>query len=587
MKCMKCGAEMDQDTKVCTQCGASTENQEQQEGTSEIKQTAQGPNKKFTRILTIVVAVLAVVSVGALAFVKLTAKDPKEVVISAFENIWTEDQVLPSEELFGLKAFADSALTSDTETGFTLKMDSCSDPTVNQYAGSGLRTEVKNDRTNLKSSANLGVIYNGMDLISMNAYGSSETLMLTVPELSKRVFTVDLDDGLVDRVKNSPIIGPMLEQSGVDVEGFAAYLTELVEEAEQAEEEGKTPFDMKALMDRYKEGCEAQENFKAALTVEKAEKGTWMMNGKEVSCKGYNVIISKASMIEFLETSSEFFLQDEELREDFLNQMESTVRMTELMGGSASGVYIPSAKEMQEQSYDQLKTVTEDMVDFLDTTLTDIQMTVYVDKDGNLAAMEGTTQLYPETLVGEAQEYIDVTFSLELQGGSYLTQNFVGNITLENEGETVETDILRQGSYDGKMLTDDISVDFSLTGEACNFAYTNTYNSDDGSYHTSFELGGQGSQFIKVSMNGVLDELEKGESFHMDIDALEIAAMDNMFNVVLSGEYYYGPLSGEITPLEGEALDILAADESGWSEVGLEIISNGLPLLDQLGINLF
>lgn len=648
MKCEKCGAESEQIVKFCTKCGAPMGNQEsvsenrdanneasQTEAAGDTVQAGQtedageeggnpagtsrvslekpaaagsgsqepesegnqegsplppavsGPNKKFTRILTIVVALLAVISVGALACVKLTAKDPKEVVIGAFENIWPEDQTLPSEELFGLKAFTDAALTADSEMGFTLKMDSCSEPTANLYAGSGLRFDVKYDRTNNKSGANMGVIYNGMDLVNFNGYYGDETMMVSVPELSKRVFTIDLSEGLADRIAASPFFGPMMEEMGMDVEGFGTYFAELMEEAQQAQEEGKAPFDLKALMTRYKEGCAAQENFKEALTVEKAEKGTYTVDGKEVNCQGYDVIVSKDSMIEFLETSSRFFLEDQTLKEDFLRQMEYTVRMTELMGGSAYGGTMPSAQEIQEQSYEEVNQAVADMIDYLDGSLTDVEMTVYVDKKGNLAAVEGVTQMYPEELADEDPDYVNITFNWELQGGSYRTQNVTGNITLEHDGEEVSMDIVRQGTYDGKKLTDDISIDLDVVDETYNFVYTNTYNSDGGSYHTSIDLGGEGAQVLKVSLSGALDQLEKGKSFHMDIDALEVSAMDNSFNVVLSGEYFYQPLSGEVTPLEGEAMDILAATESDWSAVGMEIMYSAFSVLSELGVDVY
>ena len=66
--------------------------------------------------------------------------------------------------------------------------------------------------------------------------------------------------------------------------------------------------------------------FQAALTVEKAAKGTYTIDGAQVSCKGYNVTVSKDSMIEFLRQSSDFFLQDETLKADFMRQLETTLR---------------------------------------------------------------------------------------------------------------------------------------------------------------------------------------------------------------------------------------------------------------------
>lgn len=625
MKCTKCGTETEGDAKFCPKCKELTDGQESQaSGREALEQSVQAeaepevllqeaeavnradeaglqlqqeepaqktaagasvpaaapaPNKKFTRILIAAIAILAVVSIGALACVKLTARDPKQVVIDAFKNIWTEEQSLPSEELFGRKAFAESVLTADSETGFTLKMDSCSDPTVNQYAGSGLRFQAKSDKTNNKSSLNAGVIYNGMDLLNLNGYYGDETFMVSVPELFKSVLTIDLSDGLGERIANSPYFGSLMKENGVDAEGFAAYLSEAMAEAEQEQKKGKAPFDVEALISRYKEGCKAQENFEAALTVEKAEKGTYTMNGREVSCQGYQVNISKDSMIDFLKTSSDFFLQDETLKQEFLRQMESTVRMTEIMGGGSSGANMLSAQEMQKQSYDELEKALNDMIDYLDGSLTDIQMTVYVDKKGNLAAVEGSTQLHPED-----QTTVDLSFSGQLQGGSYLLQNFKGNITLRQDDQEVYMDITRQGSYDGKKLTDNISVDLNALTEAYSFVYDSSYDSETGSYHTAAELSDQETQFVKASISGVIDQLEKGKSVHMDIDALEISALDNSVNVVLSGEYYYRPLEGEITALKGESMDIVAATESDWNNLGTEIMFNAFSLISQTGI---
>lgn len=545
------------------------------------------PNKKFMKILIAVIAIAAVISVAALAYVKMTAQDPKQVVIEAFENVYQEGQEYPSEELFGLKGFADTMRTADSQGGLTLKMDSCSDPSVNAFAGSGMRFEIKDDKTNGKSLFNMGVIYNGMDLANLDAYYGDDTLMMAIPELSARVFTVDLGEGLADRIKNSPTAGPFLEQSGVDVEGLAGYFTELIDEAEQAQAEGKEPFDFEALINRYKEGCKAQENFKAALTVEKAGKGTYTMDGAEVSCKGYDVTISKDSMIEFLRTSSDFFLQDETLKADFLHQLETTVKMSELMGGAMTDAGNMSAEEMQQQTYDEVKDAVDQMITYLDETLTDVNMTVYVDKKGNLAAVEGSTKLNVEDPDTAEEGYVAVTFDCQLQGGAYLTQNASANIKLEDATDTVTLGMVKQGTYDGKVLTSDISLDLAVIDDTYNFMYTSTYDSQDGSYSLSGEVGGNGSQFVKLTATGAVDQLEKGKSIHVNIDSLETAVMDNSVNVVLSGEYYYQPLEGEVTPLEGEPMDVLAATEDDWSSVMMEMVFSAMGLAEQLGASMY
>lgn len=633
MKCSKCGAELEENVKFCTNCGAPAEGRDndtkepavdettaavadetasEQTGREPASQadpakdgqepqpetpagvnagspeTTAQPNKKFMKIVIAVIAAAAVISGAALAYIKMTAKDPKQVVIDAFGNVYPEGKIYPAEELFGSKDFAENMITADSESGLTLKMDSCSDASVNAFAGSGLRFEGKSDKTNRKTFFNMGVIYNGMDLANLNAYYGDQTIMMAIPELSGRVFTVDLGDGLAGRIKNSPTVGPLLEQSGVDVDGLAAEFTKLTEQSEKAQAEGKTPFDIKALLDRYEEGCQAKENFKAALTVTKAEKGTYTLDGKEVKCQGYDVIISKESMIEFLRSSSDFFLQDETLKADFLNQLETTVKMSELMGGTMSGTKMMSAEEMQQQTYDEAKKAVDDMITFLDKSMTDVHMSVYVDRKGRLAAFSGDTRMAEEPDT-DPEKYVNVTFDVQLKGGSYLTQNADCSLTLtDSSDQKIEINLAKQGTYDGKKLTSDLSLDMSIPeDDQYNFMYTGTYDSDDGSYHVSAEAGASGTQYVKISSTGAIDELEKGKSIHTNIDSLEISAMDNDVNMVLSGEYYYRPLSEEVLPLEGESMDVLAASESDWQSVMMEFVYGFMGLAGQLDIPMY
>ena len=348
---------------------------------------AEKPKKKTGLIAAIAVGAVLLVAGSVFAFVKLTEKEPKEVVITAFENVYADDQVNPIEELFGLSQFAESAAAADVETELTIRLDDSSEESIQAYSGSGLRVTGQYDRTKKKSGANAGVIYKGMDLFQVQVYYGEENLMAALPEFTSRVFMLDLSDGLGERIEKSPILGPMLKSQGVNVEGLAAYF----EEAAAQVEAGKTQkLDIDGLMKRYQEGTKAQENFKAAMTVEKAEKGTFVMNGEEVNCKGYLVLISKDSMMNFLRTSTDFFLNDEELKDLYLEQLQQSVRITEMMGGGYSGV---SAEELYASTMEDVADAAEEMINFLDESLNDVTMTVYVDKKGNLAAVNGSTHL--------------------------------------------------------------------------------------------------------------------------------------------------------------------------------------------------
>lgn len=510
-------------------------------------------------------------------------KDPKEVVIEAFENVYTDDQVKPMEEIFGLSELGETMLNTDNEAGLTLKLDSCSEAEINAWAGSGLRIGTKSDLTNDRSSAEIAVIYNGMDLAAMNMYYGEETLLLTIPELSSKVFALDVSEGLLDRVKASPLIGPLLVQSGVDLDELSDYLDDLTAQADQ-EGGAIKPFDAKALWKRYKEGSQAQENFKAALTVEKSDgKATFTVDGKEAECEIYQVFVSKASMIEFLRTSSDFFLQDEELKQEYVRQLELTVKMSEILGGTMSGV--PGAEEMLTGNYDQLKEGVDTIIEYLEESLSDINMTVYVTKAGRLAAVDGTTSVTTDSVI----KTVGVAFHAELQGGAYPTQNAAASITLSDADKQEDLGILsfsKGGVYDKEQWTADFSagIESVAAAETYTFNYNSTYNLKDRDFLIEADITSGGSRLAGITAEGIVDSLEKGKSIHVTLDSLAASAMDDYAGIVFSGAFYYQPLDGEVTAPEGTRFDVLTATENDWMSVLMEAMSGLSTMAEQLGL---
>lgn len=552
------------------------------ENTEDSKDDA-GKNGKRKAGIIAGVAAAAVIAVagGVFAFVKITEKDPKEAVIQAFENIYTEDQVNPVEELFGLSEFARNAGKADVEGGLTITLDSSSSADIEAYAGSGFKIEGLYDRTNKRSGANVGIVYNGMELLHADAYYGEDTLMAAVPELSSKVFSLDLSEGLAKRLKDSPVIGPMLEENGIDIEGIGAYMEELADSA-NAEVSGTETPDLGAVVKRFQDGWQTREKLKAAMTVEKAEKKPFVIDEKEVNCKGYQVRISKEFMMEFLRGSTDFFLNDEELKEIYLKQLEQSVRMTELMGGMTYGM---SAQQMYEDTVADMTGDIEEMIDFLDQTLNDVDMTVYVDKKGRLASVSGTTVLTAES--GVESDNIQVDFEVELKGGSYLTQNLTADIKLKNENAQVDVEVKKQGSYDKTQLTDDFSLDIDARSEqdySIGLVYTDTYDAGSGDYHVGTSVTANGYLIADLSLTGVVSQLEKGISAQVDIDELRIVIMNETGRVTLSGEYYFRPLSEEIKAPDGEIFDVVAASEEEWESLGTEVFLKLLKMSSQLGM---
>ena len=596
MKCKYCGNELQEKEQKCPFCGtpageelpgagqasSGQGGQGTPDAVSAAGQTSVAPEKKKSpgKLIGIAAAIAAVVGIGVFAAVKMGEKDPKEVVISAFENIYTEDQVKPMEELFGFSKFQENAGSSQ-EAELKLVLKDCSIDEAKPYAGGGIQMGTQYDQASKKTAGNVAVLYGGMDLANLNFYYGDDVFMASIPELSGRVFTLDVSEGLAQRVMDSPVLGPMVQYSDMDLEEMEDFFREYVGWVQKKVEDGSAadPYGLGEALERYKKGCKAQADFKEALTVTKGEKDTFEVDGKEVSCKGYEVNISKVSLMAFLRPYSDFFLEDQELKANFLEYMQMSFRMLELTGSNFdnSSLYRMSAEELLNQSYDELKDTVEDAIDELDAVLNDVDMVVHVDKKGRLVSVEGSTFLT------DGGDKTDIQFSLRLEGGSYLTENAWGKAELSQDGDKITIEFTKTGSYDGTSLTGDLSLKFAGEGADLGLDLSGLYDSDSGDFVMSAKVVSDDEKMVGFSTEGIVSELEKGSVICVEFDEirLDVPEEDSMF-ISFSGEYDLRPLSDDVTELEGEKLDVIQATQEDWQDVMMEIYMGIMDLASQL-----
>lgn len=596
MKCRKCGAEVQENEKICSVCGQETETVEtnaRKEETKETSDTADGltasdqapsgslepEKKKSGKVMLGVAAAVAVVGIGAAAVPKLM-ENPKKTVIAAFESINSENQITGAEEIFGWKEFLENYGKVDCESVFRIQIDGCSEPGMEMFEGAGLEVRSMADLENWKSRAEMSLDYKHMDLADLQFYYGDQMFMAAVPQLVDRVFTLKIDDSLGESLKNSPMAAPYLEESGVDIDQLAELTKEMMEKPENGKAKGQ--LDFPGLFDRYRKGCKAKESFQQAMMVEKAEKANFLIDGKETSCKGYHVQINKDSLIAFLRTSSDFFLNDEEMKKQYLDQLRLSISMAALFSGSMENGALSSAEEMVQQNYDEIKDQADWMIQILEQSLQDIDMMVYVDPKGRLAGLTGTTTVVEADMdTVEERREAQIEFALELQGGNYLTENMNGRLSITSDGATMDILYEKAESYDKERLDSSCKVTvLSPDDENITMNASGTYIAESGDCQLSFELLVPEMQPIVIHGSGVVTELEKGKSIYADIDAMSIEAEGVTMN--FSGELGYGPLSGEVLPLEGEDLDVLAATEEDWGEIVMEAYGNIFGLMAQL-----
>lgn len=612
MKCPHCNQEIDDDSQVCTACGKSLnetpvsspadvkaeqepapggqvtagpagESAEPGQGqpaavtdnTSEgnpvdLEGKAQSSKKKWVLPAAIVAAIA--IAAGVFAMKGFSSKDPKDLVIDAFKSIVAEGQTNPAEEIFGMSSMIEKLNKESSQVTMEFSMEGSSDETLNQLVSGTLGVKAFNDMENKKVSFDMGVGYGGMELANLKFYLDEKELVMAVPELSSRAFTMNYAEDLEGQLANSPFVGPMIQDSGMDFTGLNSYL----EKCNEIAAEGTQFFDLKELWNRYKEGSQAIEDLKAAMTVEKAEQKTFTIDGKEENCNGYHTTITKDALVQFITTTKDFFLNDETLKNDFIEYMNL---MNDIQGTMAmmANPYMQSGEEMQQELWNMAETNLNTFIEELKESMGDLTMDVYVRKDGKMAGFD-----YETTAVIEEENikfYGNVTFG----GGYSMMSNVNAVLNLESEtGEVITLSADKTGTYEkDKAYSGAFRATAGNGTESYSFVYTGDYNVESKEYDVSLDfLSGDESQFA-ISSNGMFTDLVKGESFALEMTSIrmEMPVFETEEYVELSAKYEAGPLAETVEIPEGEKFDILAATEEDYYDVYTEITGNAISLM--------
>ena len=225
------------------------------------------PEKKQGRGPIIAVAAAAVVAVAGLAFWQMNKEDPKDIVIKAFEGVVADGQTNPAEEIFGWDAMYDKLYQGSYQMDMGLQLESLLG--ITELAGAGFNMAAVQDRDTGAMDMDFGIQYGGMDLAGAQIYLDDAELAVALPELTGKVFSLNLAEDLETQIANSPYLGKNLSDMGFNLQGYVDYMKKANEISKS-----ETPmFDLEALWERYKTGSEAIDNLKAAMTVERERKG--------------------------------------------------------------------------------------------------------------------------------------------------------------------------------------------------------------------------------------------------------------------------------------------------------------------------
>lgn len=597
MKCPYCEQEIVDGSTICSVCGktlspeGTMQSVEETAGVvEEVKEEAaevveglgegsstlevvQEPKKSNKK--TVVIA--AVVAVGVLAvgaYAMMPKKSGKDIVIDAFKSVVAKEQTQPMEEIFGWQEMNTKYTKEASEIYMELQLQDSSDETVNQLTTGKIGMTAMNDPVGKKMYAVIGAGYADMNIANLEFYLDDKQLVAAVPELSTKAFSFNYADDLEGQIQNSPFLGEMFAQSGVNVTGLNSYLAKCNEIASS----GTQLFDLETLWERYKEGSKAIDDLKAAMTVADKEKKSFTIDGKEESCKGYDVTVTKDALVQFLTTSKDFFMSDETLKKDFVEYMSLMLDLQGSMTYMASDLSGKTPEELQEETWNAAGEGADEIIAQLKESMSDVTMVVYARKDGKMAAFDYSTTAKID------EEDIKIYGTVTFGGGYNMMANVNATMSLEDAtGDTILFTIDKTGAYEaGKTLSGAMTMSAANGGQEYAIDLSGDYTVEGGAYNLAAIVKANGTEMGKATVNGMVQDLVKGTEAEIFIDSLKLetsAITGTNEYIDISGSYKVGPLTSTIAIPAGESFDIMAATEEDWNTVGTEIVGNAYGLL--------
>ncbi len=471
-----------------------------------------------------------------------------------------------------IQAMSGATITSEAVTNAVNAaiyfVNNCTDnkeEDLDMFQGAGITVEAATDIANKRFFENIGISYGGMDIANLHFYGDDTYLMVAMPEFTSKVLTVNYAEDLSEQIANSPLMegtGTVLtEEDREIIDNYISYVTGIYTGE-------KKPFDLEASWQRYKEGSQAMADFKEAMTVTKTDGAQLMYNGKQQSCNGYHVVIPKEALIGFLKTTYQFFMEDQALKQDFLEYIKVVMDMGNMPYPEAVGEGALTSEEMLANLWTELNTRLDEVFAKLEQILdSGINMEVYVTKKGQLAAMDAAWSFRNE------EDVLEMSLKAALEGGSYPIQNSSLTFTAVDSVDTAVVQLHKNGEYTDAVLNSGWTLNAEYSGAVMELTYENAYDRATGDSAVKLLVKDGADVNLEIAMTGVVDELEKGKKLHYIVDSLDV--IDNgVTGVSFAGEFYLRELQTEFAAPEGEQMDVLAASLEDWEALLEEVMMN-------------
>lgn len=431
----------------------------------------------------------------------------KTVTASANNTFSYASASSPSGKYLGSTGIEDMVAGGSYKSSMTLNLKDIYGYDIPSEAaylkGIGISFDTEVSGKNLASTGS--VSYGGISYIDLGFYAYDSTLAITSPTLFDGYMAVDTQTMLSD-IQNSWLINQM----NIDIDPsmfnqFSQMGTNSVGYLEEA---------LKDLTD----SIEYTETSPMDISI----------GNEMISCKGYDVTITAASMNSFLNNIIAFANDN----------MQANINPGFLS----------------------------------ETDLHDVILHYYVNDANQLVKL-----LYADSFTADG-DTVNVNVDFSFTGSEYLLDNTNGIITISSSyGDIAEIKINGSDSIQGTQSTSNWDVWFTADRTSVNVNYTSSLDTATGNtsaraYATAYNsYYGDSNTLFTVSMDGQYTDVNPGKSYTLNFSDLTLSSSD--FTVSLSGSYSIAPLSGSVSKPSGNRYEILKMSESDFQGLATQVYS--------------
>lgn len=454
------------------------------------------------------VALVAAVVCGIIFLPKLF-KPAKDVVIDAAKETFTfTDEKSYVEELVDVDTIVDTYYAEGGSVNYELTIDSI----AGEEAFSGLTLSVDDnyDPVNELANATIALLYNDVDLLTVNSAIDSENMYFMLANAAETYFSLPTEEPFI-ALQNSPL-GQEMGLTGAPSYNFDFF--------SYGNEEVEVNSDyVDAVAGIWDSAVFEKQKGKAKVTV----------NGKDVTTKEYYITISEEDIKASIESAIDGFIAYVTADQAMLDEMQMDAATVEMYAGFIK----PELLSMFNEDLVIKVYIKKDKIVKITNNYTisyggyDITTDFYVDIDDK--DMSGALKL--NAAGDEVGILVDVKDVYGNANGSITAYAGDEEMVCEFESTIEDTDSEESQVITGSVFYDDTAI--------ITFATEELISKDDDTFSINVEcsvIDGDTEVPCNILVEGGYADVEAGKKYTVNFDTIDVSVMDEQM-VTMSGSY--------------------------------------------------